>query len=410
MKKILLPATICFCLAAFNVQAQVNDPNQVAKDNAANHANNDMDNAANKGLDKAEQGIGNLFKKKNKDKKQDPSSSSNQQTVQNNQSNNNSSNGGQSASLKTYTNYDFVPGDKIIFNSELTDEKTGEIPSQFALGEGQMDIQSEDGQNVIRIPKGDGATFTPRMTSQAYMPDQFTVEFDFKNERFGLAHVNINFGQGDGMIKEINFGNGDGLAWTTGDVAYPDQLQVGTDQAMTWHHIAIAINKNAGKIYIDQFRVANVNNLEGKAKSVNFVIAGYETSFIKNIRIAAGGIDIYKKITTDAKIITHGILFDVDKSTLKPESMGTINQIYNLLKQDASLKFEIDGHTDNSGNSQHNIQLSQQRADAVKAQLVSMGIDASRLSTKGFGDTKPISDNNTPEGKENNRRVEFVKI
>ena len=409
MKKILIPVSICFCLAVFNAQAQVNDPNQVAKDATTNHANNDMDNAADNGLNKAEQGISNLFKKKNKDKKQATSSTNTQQSSQNSQ-NSNSGSSGQPASLKTYSNYDFVPGDKIIFVSQLTDEKTGEIPSQFILAEGQMDIQSEDGQNVIHVPKGDGATFTPRMTSQAYMPDQFTVEFDFKNERFGLAHVNINFGQGDGMIKEINFGNGDGLAWTTGDVAYPDQLQVGTDQAMTWHHIAIAINKNAGKIYIDQFRVANVNNLEGKAKSVNFVIAGYETSFIKNIRIAAGGIDIYKKITTDAKIITHGILFDVDKSTLKPESMGTINQIYNLLKQDASLKFEIDGHTDNSGNSQHNIQLSQQRADAVKAQLVSMGIDASRLSTKGFGDTKPISDNNTQEGKENNRRVEFVKI
>jgi outer membrane protein OmpA-like peptidoglycan-associated protein len=70
----------------------------------------------------------------------------------------------------------------------------------------------------------------------------------------------------------------------------------------------------------------------------------------------------------------------------------------------------VDGHTDNSGNAAHNLQLSQQRADAVKAQLIAMGVAATRLSTKGFGDTKPISDNATPEGKANNRRVEFVKI
>ena len=70
----------------------------------------------------------------------------------------------------------------------------------------------------------------------------------------------------------------------------------------------------------------------------------------------------------------------------------------------------MDGYTDNSGAAAHNLTLSQQRADAVKDQLVKMGIDASMLTTKGFGDTKPISDNNTPEGRANNRRVEFVKM
>jgi outer membrane protein OmpA-like peptidoglycan-associated protein len=90
--------------------------------------------------------------------------------------------------------------------------------------------------------------------------------------------------------------------------------------------------------------------------------------------------------------------------------MGTINEIFQFLKDDPSLKFEIDGHTDNTGESQHNMQLSQQRADAVKAQLISMGIDPSRLSSNGFGDSKPIADNSSPEGKANNRRVEFVKF
>ena len=178
---------------------------------------------------------------------------------------------------------------------------------------------------------------------------------------------------------------------------------------MKWHHVAIAINKNTGKIYVDQYRVANVNNLTGKANNVTIDLNGYENSYVKNIRIAAGGIDIYKQVTTDSKIVTHGILFDVDKATIKPESMGTLNGIYAVLQKDPSLKFEIDGHTDNSGNAAHNLTLSQQRADAVKVQLISMGVDASRLSTKGFGDTKPISDNNSPEGKANNRRVEFVK-
>jgi outer membrane protein OmpA-like peptidoglycan-associated protein len=113
---------------------------------------------------------------------------------------------------------------------------------------------------------------------------------------------------------------------------------------------------------------------------------------------------------TDAKIVTHGINFDVDKATLRPESMGTLNQIKRIMTDSPDLQFEIDGHTDNTGVAAHNLTLSQQRAEAVKAQLVTMGISASRLTAKGFGDSKPTADNTTSEGKANNRRVEFVKI
>ena len=154
----------------------------------------------------------------------------------------------------------------------------------------------------------------------------------------------------------------------------------------------------------------NAASGESEVDSLLLNIDGYEDSYIKNIRIAAGGIDIYKKVTTDGKIVMHGIQFDVDKASLKPESMGSINQIFNLMKKDPSLKFEIDGHTDNTGNAAHNLALSQQRADAVKTQLVSLGIDAGRLRTKGFGDSKPMSDISSAEGRANNRRVEFVKI
>lgn len=387
--------------------AQVSDPNQVAKDAVSNHANNDMNNAADNGLNKAENSIKGLFKKKNKPSKTDSTQSGKQGNTQTKSNQDNDKN--QAASLGVYANYDFVPGDKIIFQSQLADEQPGQIPSQFMISEGQMDVQSVNNENVMRVPAGAGCTFSPRMTSKDYLPDQFTIEFDIKNERFGLAHINFNFGNGDDIIREINFGDGGGVTWTTGDIEFPASLNVSGDYPMTWHHIAIAINKSAGKIYVDQYRVDNVNNITGKAQLVNFVVSGYENSFIKNIRIAAGGIDIYKKISTDAKIITHGILFDIDKATIKPESMGTINSIYALLKNDPSLKFEIDGHTDNSGDAVHNLTLSQQRADAVKTQFLSMGIDASRLTTKGFGDTKPISDNLSPEGKANNRRVEFVK-
>ena len=89
--------------------------------------------------------------------------------------------------------------------------------------------------------------------------------------------------------------------------------------------------------------------------------------------------------------------------------MGEINRIYALMKDHGDLKFEIGGHSDGDGDEAYNTKLSQQRADAVKTELVNKGIDASRLTTKGYGKSKPIADNNTPEGKANNRRVEFVK-
>ena len=377
---------------------------QTVKDHIENRADDNTADATDKAMDKTEGAVKGT-----------------------NSSNDSGPSGGQTATpatasgkvkpptTQTYKNYDFVPGDQIIFESDLANEQTGEIPSQFTLSEGQMDVQQEDGQNVIHVAKGSGATFTPRMTGETYMPDQFTVEFDFKNEAFGVNHFSVDFGsrvyyaQDPAIMPGIEFDDAS-LTWTLGGVDFPADLHVNYDYPMIWHHIAIAINKNAGKVYVDQFRVANVNNLTGKPNNVTFHVDGYENSFLKNFRIAKGGIDIYKETTTPAKIVMHGILFDVDKATLIPESMGSINEIFNLMKKNPSLKFEIDGHTDNTGDAAHNLTLSQQRADAVKDELVKMGIDSGRLTTKGFGDTKLQDSNDTPEGRANNRRVEFLKM
>ena len=388
-----------------------NTVSQSVQQSASTHAANDASTATDTSINKSSRAIGGLFKKHKKNEKQNdqPASAAAPIVVASDGISNNAT-ALATPEMSSYKNYDFVPGDKIIFQSNLAVDQTGSIPSQFTLSTGQLDVQNEDGENAIHIPTGSGADFSPRMTSTNYLPDQFTIEFDFKNEKAGLEHLKLRFGNGeDGNLSDINMAY-DGISWTTGSVLPPQDLHVNYDYPNQWHHIAVAVNKNQGKIYVDQYRVLNVNNLSGKSPNLNFVIDGYENSYIKNIRIASGGIDIDKKVATDGKIVMHGILFDIDQATLKAESMGSINQIFQLLKKDASLKFEIDGHTDNTGDAAHNLMLSQQRADAVKTELVNMGIDGSRLTTKGFGDTKPLSDNTTPEGKANNRRVEFVKM
>lgn len=111
-----------------------------------------------------------------------------------------------------------------------------------------------------------------------------------------------------------------------------------------------------------------------------------------------------------AKVYTlENVFFDTGLSTLKPESYKALNDLVEVMKLKSSLVIEIDGHTDNTGTPELNQTLSQNRADAVRNYLIKKGIAVTRVSAKGFGDTMPVADNSTDEGKAKNRRTE-VKI
>lgn len=108
-----------------------------------------------------------------------------------------------------------------------------------------------------------------------------------------------------------------------------------------------------------------------------------------------------------AKTFTlNNVHFDTGKPTLRPDSFKELNEISEFMKLKDDEQYEISGHTDNVGNDDDNLKLSQQRADAVKAYLVKKGIAAGRLTAKGYGATRPVADNNTPEGRQKNRRTE----
>lgn len=104
------------------------------------------------------------------------------------------------------------------------------------------------------------------------------------------------------------------------------------------------------------------------------------------------------------------INFETGKSDIKMESQTTLNQVAQMLTENATLKISVEGHTDNVGNATLNKTLSENRAKAVMNYLVAKGINSTRLTSKGWGQTKPISDNSTEDGKAKNRRVELVKM
>jgi len=110
------------------------------------------------------------------------------------------------------------------------------------------------------------------------------------------------------------------------------------------------------------------------------------------------------------KLVLEGVNFDFDKATLRQEDIAIIDRDITSLDEWGNVNIEVAGHTDSRGSDAYNMKLSQQRAEAVRNYLVSKGIAADRLSAKGYGESQPVADNATDEGRFKNRRVELVRI
>ncbi len=119
---------------------------------------------------------------------------------------------------------------------------------------------------------------------------------------------------------------------------------------------------------------------------------------------------LFEKVASPALGVFKDIKFEVDKAILMASSYTTLDEIVNILKENPDLSVEIQGHTDSTASEAYNMDLSQRRAMAVMKYLESMGIAASRMTAKGYGEGSPIDTNATPEGKANNRRVELKPL
>lgn len=319
------------------------------------------------------------------------------------------------STFKSYQNYDFVSGNKILFEDDFRNNQDGEFPAHWNLEGGQGVINKMEDDVVFSITKY-YSIYSPAMKNKAYLPAQYTIEFDTWLDAAYDSNegVYIEFRKGSEKAGGI-YTNHSYFMCEFGDKKLQGDLPaVIANEAYhnKWHHIAIAVKDAQIKVYCDQYRVLVVPDCGFKA--TNLGLGGNASEgmnmLFKNFRLAeGGGMNLVDKKLTDTKIITYGIHFDYNKALIKPESMGTLNSILQIMKDNPELKFEIGGHTDSDGDDVYNLKLSQQRADAVKTQLVSMGVESSRLTAKGYGETKPITDNTTDNSKANNRRVEFVK-
>lgn len=318
----------------------------------------------------------------------------------------------------TYAKSDFVPGDEIMFEDDLVGEQMGEFPSKWDLLEGNAEIASVNGKTVINLT--DISTeIMPLMKNQKnYLTEAFTLEFDFlggSDEKSIYCDYIIHLKNIEGEdVATINLnGTASGWAYTSWITASGEQREnrsAAPAKEEEWNHVALSFNKRALKVYLNGSRIVNIPNC---ARPQYFTLQRSiwedHRILMTNVRLCKGAVPLYNRLITDGKIITYAITFDIGKANIKSESMTEINRIAQLMKDNGDLKFEVQGHTDNTGTVAGNQKLSEQRAQAIVNKLVEMGIAANRLSAKGMGQSAPLADNSTDEGRAKNRRVEFVK-
>lgn len=442
--KFVVMASI-FCMICMPAQSQLlkklgNAAHNAAENAAVRKVEQKTDKAVSTSIDKATDSntyTGDGNNNKPEQQSQAPASENNHdnnsQSQEANTGNNATNSKPQQDPAKTaemvYAKSDFVSGDEIIFEDLLVGEKMGEFPSMWDLLNGVVEVASYGGQKAIHFEVPSHGIIAPLMKDMKnYLPDVFTIEFDFwvndpnkepkNDQQYKLYFRNTN----TDWVADLVFAD---FSYNALNMRFDYKAATGDDSrsasadnvayiANAWNHLSISFNKRAFKAYVNGIRVINVPSMTA---ANNFEIqqthwGGFSgnKNAITNIRIAKGAVPLHDRIMSEGKIITYGITFDVGKSIIKPESMGEINRIAQLMKDNPELKFSVEGHTDNTGNTASNQTLSDARSKAVLDKLVEMGISKDRLQSSGKGQNNPIDSNSTDEGRAKNRRVEFVKF
>ncbi|MGE5943093.1 MAG: OmpA family protein [Flavobacteriales bacterium] len=337
--------------------------------------------------------------------------------------------------LEIYSKFDFVPGDKVLFFDDFSQDFIGDFPSKWntnASGE-VVKFNKVEG-NWFELKPGFGIYFIPDIKS---LPEDYSIEFDILTEGLSqktssnarltvylsdnnlfdegaqhYASASLPFGQyGAFDIRMYNYFNRKSSvsSYIKADIR---------NEMKNQPHISISVTKNRYRLWVNEVKYVDIPRFIEELNVLNYVKFhinnlkdGEERIFIRNLKLAEGGQDLRRELLSKGKVSTNGILFDSGSANIQPQSYGIIRQISQVLQQDAAIKLNIVGHTDSDGSDDANLKLSKARAEAVKNALIKIySISSDRLQTDGKGESTPIDDNNTPNGKAQNRRVEFIKI
>ena len=312
-----------------------------------------------------------------------------------------------------WTNYDFVRGERILFAEDFSGDRVGDFPRSLEFVNGNMEVVEWEGGRALRS-SGD-SRFNIQLPET--LPERFTIEFDYyQSAGHYMSSVATAASQDENTNSYVmtrypgsyfRLGNETGVE---GEGPESTTQTYRTREGMT--AIRIHVDGSYVKMYTDEERVANIPNaviLREDKMSVHLHGRQQDPAYMANIVVAAGGRELYDVLQTDGRVATQGILFDTNSDVIRPESTPTLREIGEMLQAHGDMSLAIEGHTDSEGDSDYNLELSQRRAAAVVRYLVdAYGIEAGRLSAEGLGESVPVGDNSTPEGRQQNRRVELV--
>ncbi len=325
------------------------------------------------------------------------------------------------ASRQVAANFDFVPGQRTLYYTDFSDDRVGNFPRRLRFTTGSMEVVEIDGVRALKASSPSG--FIIPLTEA--LPDRFTVEIDVINRNsrgVGAATLKLYGGtetrtDRDRERTRVTYGP---MGWDVsggGTETAADFTSNEADQLVGQKVRFRVLGDGAYlKVYADGRRLANIPNANFLRDKGLFIAleardADDNAVYVTQVRVAESQTSIYDALSESGRWATQGILFETGKADIRPESAPTLREIARTLGEHSDLRIRIEGHTDNVGNAASNTALSAARASAVRDALVGEhGVAAGRLETAGFGDTKPVQPNTTPEGRSGNRRVEIVKI